>query len=80
MGLCGVGLLPTVIAAPVVLGLEIVAHGVLGNLSAGALQSKPKSMMRSESWQRVSLTLMDGKISDEEFHLIVDKVDKYKQR
>ena len=54
-----VGLLSTIIAAPVVLGLEIAAlvSGTLkvaGNLSVAGTQSKPKSMIRSECWLRAN--------------------------
>lgn len=93
MGIGGVGLLSTIIAAPVVLGLEIAALtcGVLG--VAGkfigrrlAVKAKKHDQIRvlAESKlntiaNHVSTALMDGRISDEEFRLIIDEVNKYDQ-
>ena len=93
MGIGGVGLLSTIIAAPVVLGLEIasLACGVLG--VAGkfvgrrlAVKARKHDEIRvlAESklntiTDHISGALMDGRISDEEFRLIVDEVSKYNQ-
>jgi len=93
MGIGGVGLLSTIIAAPVVVGLEIaaLACGVLG--IAGkfvgrrlAVKARKHDEIRvlAESklntiTDHVSRALMDGRISDDEFRLIVDEVTKYNQ-
>ena len=91
MGIGGVGLLSTIIAAPVVLGLEITALacgllGVTGKLISSRLAIKAKkhdqvrvlaeSKLNTIS-DHVSKALLDGQISDEEFCLIVDEVAKY---
>ena len=91
MGIGGVGLLTTVIAAPVVLGLEIAALGcgllgVAGKFIGRRLSVKAKKhdevRVPAESKlntiaDHVSRALTDGQISDEEFHLIIDEVNKY---
>ena len=93
MGIGGVGLLTTIIAAPVVLGLEIAALGcgllgVAGKFVSRRLSVKAKKhsdlVVLAESKlntiaDHVSRALTDGRISDEEFHLIVDEVSKYNQ-
>ena len=58
----GVGLLSTVIAAPVVLGLKIAALGcgllgVTGKFIGRRLSVKAKNMTRSEFWQRANWTI-----------------------
>ena len=93
MGIGGLGLLSTIIAAPVVLGLEVAALG------CGALGVSAKFIRRrlgvkagkhneirvlAESKlntiaDHVSTALVDGKISQEEFRLILDEIDKYTQ-
>ena len=92
-GISGVGLLSTVIAAPVVLGLEIAALscgvlGVTGKFVGRRLAVKANKhdeiRVLAESklntiTDHVSRALMDGIISDEEFRLIVDEVSKYNQ-
>ena len=93
MGIGGVGLLTTVIAAPVVLGLEIaaLACGVLGvagkfvgrrlAVKAGKhdeIRILAESKLNTIS-DHVSSALMDGRVSDEEFRLIIDEVSKYNQ-
>ena len=84
MGIGGVGLLTTVIAAPVVLGLEIAALGcgllgVAGKFIGRRLSVKAKKhdevRVLAESKlntiaDHVSRALTDGQISDEEFRLI----------
>lgn len=93
MGIGSVGLLSTIITAPAVLGLEIaaLACGVLG--VAGkfvgrqlAVKAKKHDQIRvlAESKlntiaDHVSQALMDGQISEEEFHLIVNEANKYHQ-
>lgn len=93
MGIGGVGLLSTIIAAPVVLGLEIAALacgvlGVAGKFVGRRLAVKARKhdeiRVLAESklntiTDHVSGALMDGRISDEEFRLIVDEVSKYNQ-
>ena len=93
MGIGGVGLLTTVIAAPVVLGLEIAALGcgllgVAGKFIGRRLSVKAKKhdevRVLAESKlntiaDHVSRALTDGQISDEEFRLIIDEAQKYSQ-
>lgn len=91
LGIGGVGLLSTVIAAPVVLGLEIAALvcgtlGIAGKFVGRRLSVKAKKHdeVRVLAHSKlntitdcVSSALMDGRISDDEFRLIVAEVDKY---
>ena len=91
MGIGGVGLLSTVIAAPVVLGLEIAALGcgllgVAGKFIGRRLSVKAKKhdevRVLAESKlstiaDHVSKALTDGTISDEEFRLVVEETQKY---
>ena len=94
MGIGGVGLLTTIVAAPVVLGLEIAALacgvlGVSGRFIGRRLAVKAKkhdqvrvlaeSKLNTIS-DHVSSALMDGRVSDEEFRLIIDELHKYDQR
>lgn len=93
MGIAGVGLLSTIIAAPIVLGLEIAALacgalGTTGKFIGRRLAVKAKKhnqiMVLAESKintiaNHVSSALIDGHISDDEFRLIVDEVAKYNQ-
>ena len=93
MGIGDVGLLTTVIAAPVVLGLEIAALGcgllgVAGKFIGRRLSVKAKKhdevRVLAESKlntiaDHVSRALTDGQISDEEFRLIIDEAQKYTQ-
>ena len=93
MGIGGVGLLTMVIAAPVVLGLEIAALGcgllgVTGKFIGRRLSVKAKkhdevrvlavSKLNTIA-DHVSRALTDGQISDEEFRLIIDEAQKYTQ-
>ncbi|KAI0234307.1 hypothetical protein LSAT2_015484, partial [Lamellibrachia satsuma] len=89
----GVGLLSTIIVAPVVLGQEAaaLACGLLG--VAGKVVSRRlavKAMKHDESRvlaigklntiaDDVSTALIDGEIADHEFRLIQDEVEKYHQ-
>ena len=93
MGIGGVGLLATVIAAPVVLGLETAVLGcgllgVAGKFIGRRLSVKAKKhsdlVVLAESKlntiaDHVSTALTDGAISDEEFRMVVDEVSKYAQ-
>ena len=93
MGIGGVGLLTTVIAAPVVLGLGIAALGcgllgVAGKFIGRRLSVKAKKhdevRVLAESKlntiaDHVSKALTDVQISDEEFRLIIDEAQKYTQ-
>ena len=89
----GVGLLSTIIAAPVALGLQAGAI-VCGLLGAGGklvgrrLQAKARKhdLIRglAESKlntiaDRISAALNDDKITEEEFRLILSVIDKYNQ-
>lgn len=93
MGIGGVGLLSTVVAAPVVLCLEIAALvcgtlGVAGKFVGRRLAVKAKKhdevRVLAESKlntiaDHVSSALMDGRVSDDEFRLIIDELHKYDQ-
>ena len=93
MGVGGVGLLSTIIAAPVVLGLEAAALGcgllgIAGKFVGRRLSVKAKKhdeiMILAGSKlntiaDHVSKALTDGQISDEEFHIVTEEVRKYTQ-
>lgn len=93
MGIGGVGLLTTVIAAPVVLGLEIAALGcgllgVAGKFVSRRLSVKAKKhsdlVVLAESKlntiaDHVSSALADGQISNEEFRMVIEEAHKYAQ-
>ena len=93
MGIGGVGLLSTIIAAPVVLGLEVAALGCELLSAAGKFVSRRLSVKAKKHDEvmilagsklnsisaHVSRALTDGQISDEEFHIVVDEVHKYTQ-
>ena len=88
-----VGLLSTIIAAPVALGLQAGAIvcgllGVGGKLVYRRLQAKARKhdLIRglAESKlntiaDRISVALNDDKITEEEFRLILSEIDKYNQ-
>ena len=93
MGIGGVSLLSTIIAALVVLGLEIAALacgllGVTGKFISQRLAVKakkhdevrvlPESKLNTIA-DHVSTALADGTISDEEFRLVVQEAHKYAQ-
>ncbi|KAI0226954.1 hypothetical protein LSAT2_022589 [Lamellibrachia satsuma] len=77
MGIGGVGLLSTIIAAPVILGLEAAA------LACGLFGFPDKfvscRLAVNTIADHVSTTLIDDDISDHEFRLIQDEVEKYHQ-
>ena len=91
LGVGGVGLLSTIIAAPVVLGLEIAALGcgllgVAGKFVSRRLSVKARKhdevrvlalSKLNTITDHVSGALLDGKISDDEFRLIVAEVSKF---
>ena len=92
-GVGGVGLLSTIVAAPVVIGLEATAllcgvAGAAGKILGRRLAVKVKkhceirvlavSKLNTIS-DHVSRALMDGVISDDEFKLIVEELKKYDQ-
>ena len=90
MAASGVGLLSTIIAAPVAIGLQAVAIvcgllGAGGKLVSRRLQAKArKHDFLAESKlntiaDRISVALNDDKITEEEFRLILSEVDKYNQ-
>ena len=95
MGLAasGIGLLSTIIAAPVTTGIQAgaVVCGLLcagGKLISRKLQAKARkhNQIRVMSDSKlntisdyISAALADDKISDEEFRLILSEVDKYNQ-
>ena len=92
LGFGGVGLLSTIIAAPVVVGLEIGALvcgllGVSGKIIGRrlAVKAKKHDNIRTLAESKlntiadhVSTALMDGHVSEEEFRLIVTEIEKYK--
>ena len=93
MAATGVGLLTTIIAAPVAIGLQAgaIACGLLGaggRFICRKLEAKARkhdqirvlavSKLNSIA-DRISTALTDGKISEEEFRLILSEVDKYDQ-
>ena len=89
----GVGLLSTIIAAPVAIGLQAGATvcGLLGpggKLVGRRLQAKarkhdlirgPAESQLNTIADRISVALNDDKIIEEEFRLILSEVDKYNQ-
>ena len=89
----GVGLLSTIIATPVAIGLQAGAIvckllGAGGKLVGRRLQAKARKhdLIRglAESKlntiaDRISVALNDDKITEEEFRLILSEVDKYNQ-
>jgi hypothetical protein len=93
MGAAGVGLLTTIIAAPIVLGLEVAAvacglAGMAGKFVSRRLLVKAKkhdevrvlaeAKLNTIS-AHVSKALIDGHVSDEEYGLILDEMGKYSQ-
>ena len=91
MGAVGVGLLSTIIAAPVVVALEAAAvacglAGIVGKYISRRLLVKAKkhdeirvlalSKLNSIT-DVISNALRDGHISPEEFKLVLDEIEKY---
>ena len=93
MAATGVGLLTTIIATPVAIGLQAgaiasVLLGASGRFICWKLEAKARkhdqirvlavSKLNSIA-DRISAALTDDKISEEEFCLILSEVDKYDQ-
>ena len=92
-GVSSVGLLSTIVAVPVVIGLEVTALvsgvlGAVGKLATRRLAVKVKkhgeirvlaAAKLNTIANHVSRALMDGVISDNEFKLIVEELSKYDQ-
>lgn len=93
LGASGIGLLTTVIAAPIVIGLEVSAIvcgllGIAGKFISKRLQVKAKkhdqirvladSKLNTIS-DHISKALKDGICDDHEFKLILDEIEKYRQ-
>jgi hypothetical protein len=91
LGISGVGLLSTVIAAPIVLGMELAALGC-GLLGAAAKFTRRKLAVKAKKHNdlktlamakldtissHVSAALVDNHISDEELRLIFEEVSKF---
>ena len=91
-GAAGIGLLSTVIAAPAVIAIEGVAF-FTGFLSILGKYSVKKSMSKAKKHEKiktiasaklvtialhVSKALSDNKVTDEEFWLILEGLEKYK--
>ena len=92
LGATGVGLLSTIIAAPVVIAMEAVALGT-GLLSMVGNHVVKKLMKKAEKHEKIkvlaesklntindhiSKALLDNSISNEEFSLILSEIEKYK--
>ena len=88
----GVGLLTTIIAAPVAIGIQAgaIACGLLGaggRFICRRLEAKARkhdqirilAVSKNSIADRISAALTDDKISEEEFRLILSEVDKYNQ-
>ena len=91
-GAGGIGLLSTVVAAPVVIAIEGVVL-FTGLLSMIGMYSVRKSTFKAEKHEKIktiastklnsiashiSKALRDNKVTDEEFQLIVEELEKYK--
>ena len=91
-GITGAALLTTVVAASIVLGLEIRAAttgliSLLGNIVVRKTTLKAEKHLKISMLAKakldtisthVSEALMDNKISDDEFKLIMEELNKYK--
>ena len=92
LGVSGAGLLSTIVAAPVVLALEVAALGC-GLAGIGGKFISRKLQIKSEKHDQIRLlaeakintvsdhiskALRDGEVSDVEFRLILDEYDKYR--
>ena len=89
----GVGVLTTIIAAPVAVGLQAgaIACGLFGAGGRFICQRlEAKARKHDQIWvlavskltsiaDRISIALTDDKIAEEEFRLILSEVDKYDQ-
>ena len=91
-GITGAALLTTVVAAPIVLGLEIGAAttgliSLLGNVLVRKTTLKAEKHLKISMLAKAKLdtisthiseALMDNKISHDEFKLIMEELNKYK--
>ena len=91
-GAGGIGLLSTVIAAPAVIAIEGVALltgllSIIGKYNVKKFTSKAKKHEKIKTiastkldtiTSHVSKALSDNKVSDEEFKLILEELEKYK--
>lgn len=91
MGAAGVGLLTTIIAAPIVLGLEVSALacglvGIAGKFVSRRLLVKAKKhdevrVLAEAKLNTISIyvskSLRDDQISDEEYELILNEMEQY---
>ena len=91
-GITGAALLTTVVAAPIVLGLEIGAAttgliSLLGNVLVRKTTLKAEKHLKISMLAKAELdtisthiseALMDNKISDDEFKLVMEELNKYK--
>ena len=93
LGAAGIGVLSTIIAAPVAIAMEGVALGV-GLLSIVGGQTNKKLSMKAEKHEKIktladaklntisdhiSKALTDDQISDQEYSLILSELDKFHQ-
>ena len=91
LGAVGIGFLTTIIAAPVVIACEGIALGA-GLLSVIGGQVNKKLILKAEKHEKIkvladsklntiddytSKALIDGDISDEEFKLILNELEKF---
>ena len=91
-GAGGISLLTTIVAAPAVIAIEGVAR-FTGLLSIIGKYSVKKSMSKAEKHEKIktiasakldtisshiSKALSDNKVTDEEFRLILEELEKYK--
>ena len=93
LGAAGIGVLSTIIAAPVAIAMEGVALGT-GLLSIVGGQTNKKLSMKAEKHEKIktlaeaklntisdhiSKALTDDQISDEEYSLVLSELDKFHQ-
>lgn len=93
LGVAGIGVLSTIIAAPVAIAMEGAALGA-GLLSIIGTQVNKKLMMKAEKHEKIkvlaeaklntisdhiSKALIDGFIDDSEYSLILSEVEKFKE-
>ena len=89
LGVSGVGLLSTIVTAPVVLALEIAALGCgLTSIGGRKLQVKAEKhdqiRLLAEAKintvaDHISKALLDGEVSDVEFQMILEEFDKFRK-
>ena len=93
LGATGIGVLSTIIAAPIAIAMEGAALGI-GLLSIVGSQTNKKLSMKAEKHEKIktladaklntisdliSKALADDRISDEEYSLILSELDKFNQ-